>query len=178
MSHDHEKDDGVETGPYQRRLARLREELIDEEVPLPLLDMPPDDLLAELHYARRPPQHENRTSDFGALIFREAPRWDRSPLRPLIIPCTDLPAEVVRRFADGRSSFVVREPGRPMSLAGFEHSLADEVWAVALQRTGAIVVQRIYDRGLRVCATGGVVHWTGIALALQTPCAGVRPSGL
>jgi Probable sensor domain DACNK len=144
-----------------RRLARLREELIDEAMPLPLVGPRADDLLAELHYARRPPQHESRSSPFGALVFSEEPRWERSPLQPLHIPCHDLTAEVIRRFADGRSSFMVREPDAPISLASFEHSLADEVSAVALQRTGAIVVQRIDSGNLRVCAPGGVVHWNG-----------------
>jgi hypothetical protein len=148
-----------ETELRGRRIARLREELLEEEVPLPLVGPWAQGLLAEIHHARRPPLHEGRSSPFGALVFSEAANWDEAPLRPLRIPCEGLALDVIRRFADGRTSFLLLEPDAPPSLAEFEHSLADEVSAVALQRTGAIVVQRVDTGGLRVCGPKGVVHW-------------------
>ncbi len=144
----------------ERRWRRLREELADEHVPLPLHGRAGLHLLAELHYARRPPFHENRVPRYGALVFPGVPDWDRSPQVPLLVPADGIGVEVLRRFADGRSSFTVTTPQGLSGLASFEHSLEDEVEVVRLQRTGATVVQR--NAGLvRVCAPGGVVIWNG-----------------
>jgi len=125
-----------------RRLRRLREELTDEQLPLPLDGPAGLHLLGEMHYARRPPFHENRVPRYGALVFPGVPDWDRSPQVPVLVPADRIPVEVLRRFADGRSSFTVTTPQGLSGLASFEHSLEDEVAAVRLQRTGATVVQR------------------------------------
>ena len=144
----------------ERRLRRLREELTDEQLPLPLDGLAGLHLLAELHYARRPPFHENRLPRYGALVFPGVPDWDRFPQVPLLVPADGIPVEVLRRFADGRSSFTVTTPQGLSGLASFEHSLEDEVAAVRLQRTGATVVQRSASL-VRVCTAGGVIVWNG-----------------
>ncbi|MCA1843824.1 MAG: hypothetical protein LC792_11700, partial [Actinobacteria bacterium] len=113
-----------------RRLRRLREELDDEHVPLTVDGPYGNRLLAELAYARRPLHHENHIPGYGALIFPGVPDWDACPQAPLLVPAPDVPAAVLRRYADGRSSFVVVTPDGLSGLATFEHSVEDEGAAV------------------------------------------------
>lgn len=144
-----------------RRLRRLREELDDEQVPLTVEGAGGNHLLAELAYARRPLHHENHIPGYGALIFPGVPDWDACPQTPLLVPAADVPAPVLRRYADGRSSFMVVTPDGIGGLATFEHSVEDEGAAVRLQRSGAVVVQRTRRGTVRVCAGNGVVVWNG-----------------
>jgi hypothetical protein len=51
-----------------RRLARLRAELVDELVPLPIDGPAGPALLAELDYALHPPIHEGRIPTYGAVV--------------------------------------------------------------------------------------------------------------
>src|SRR3984893_18911922 len=61
-----------------RRLARLREELVDLEVPLPIDADGGAILLEELDYARHPALHEGRAPRYGALVsLGERPAWDK-----------------------------------------------------------------------------------------------------
>jgi DNA integrity scanning protein DisA with diadenylate cyclase activity len=145
----------------ERRLRRLEEELRDERVRLPLDGPDGRRLLAELAYARRPLHHESRIPGYGALVFAGVPDWDACPQVPLLVPAPDVPAEVLRRYADGRSSFVVVTPDGIAGLATFEHSVEDEGAAVRMQRSGAVVVQRTRRGAVRVCAGHGVVLWNG-----------------
>jgi len=152
-----ESDEAVQ----QRRLRRLREELDDEKVPLTVEGPAGNQLLAELAYARRPLHHENHIPGYGALVFAGVPDWDAGPQTPLLVPAEDVPAAVLRRYADGRSSFVVVTPDGIGGLATFEHSVEDEGAAVRLQRSGAVVVQRTRRGTVRVCAGNGVIVWNG-----------------
>jgi hypothetical protein len=145
----------------ERRLRRLREELTDEQMPVPLDGLLGNRLLAELAFARRPPQHEGRPPEYGALVFPGVPDWDRCPQMPLLVPGPDVPTETLRRYADGRNSFVVFTPEGAGGLATFEHSVEDELAAVRLQRTGASVVQRDRAGRVRLCTTAGIVLWNG-----------------
>jgi len=145
----------------ERRLRRLEEELRDERVRLPLDGPGGRRLLAELAYARRPLHHESRIPGYGALVFDGVPDWDACPQVPLLVPAPDVPAEVLRRYADGRSSFVVVTPEGLTGLATFEHSVEDEGAAVRMPRSGAVIVQRTQRGAVRVCAGRGVVVWNG-----------------
>jgi predicted RNA-binding Zn-ribbon protein involved in translation (DUF1610 family) len=132
-------DDAVQ----ERRLRRLREELDDEQVPLTVDGPSGDRLLAEVAYARRPLHHENHIPGYGALIFPGVPDWDACPQAPLLVPAPDVPPAVLRRYADGRSSFVVVTPDGLSGLATFEHSVEDEgaaVHSLASARVGATFV--------------------------------------
>jgi hypothetical protein len=145
----------------RRRLRRLREELDDEQVPLMVEGQGGNRLLAELAYARRPQHHEQHVPGYGALVFAGVPDWDAGPQAPLLVPAEDIPAAVLRRYADGRSSFVVVTPDGIAGLATFEHSVEDEGAAVRLQRSGGVVVQRTRRGAVRVCAGNGVIVWNG-----------------
>lgn len=145
----------------ERRLRRLREELVDEEMPVPLDGPLGNRLLAELAFARRPPQHEGRPPQYGALVFAGVPDWDESPQVPLLVPGPDVATDTLRRYADGRNSFVVFTLEGADGLATFEHSVEDELAAVRLQRSGALVVQRDRAGRVRLCTTAGIVLWNG-----------------
>src|SRR5581483_7688268 len=98
---------------------------------------------------------------YGALVFDGVPDWDACPQVPLLVPAPGVPAEVLRRYADGRSSFVVVTPEGITGLATFEHSVEDEGAAVRMQRSGAVIVQRTRRGAVRVCAGHGVIVWNG-----------------
>jgi hypothetical protein len=146
---------------FARRLQRLREELVDERVPLSFDGPAGLSLLAEITYARRPLQHEGRVPRYGSLVFETVPDWDELFQPPQLIAGNRIRADILRRFADGRSSFTIATADGLTGLANFERSLEDEVAAVRLPRAGAVVVQR-NDRGrVRVCTGTGVVTWDG-----------------
>jgi DNA integrity scanning protein DisA with diadenylate cyclase activity len=153
--------DEVYTAIEERRLRRLGEELADESVPLPTDGATGRRLLAELAYARRPVQHEHHVPGYGALVFQGVPDWDACTQVPLVLAAPEVPPAVLRRYADGRSSFVVATGDGLNGIATFEHSVEDEAAAVRLQRSGAVVVQRTREGAVRVCAAHGVVVWNG-----------------
>ncbi len=145
-----------------RRVERLRLELDDEGIWLPsdaeLVEM----LLAELEYARHPHAHEGVAPRYGALLSARAPATaDIGTLD--LIDVGDVPIDVVRRLADGRSSFVVRTVGRPSKLVSFDRTREYESSAVHLALgTGAVVVQRLGLGWVRLTTPDGVATWDGI----------------
>jgi hypothetical protein len=141
----------------KRRLGRLREELADEAVPLPVDTRQGLALLEELDYARQPPIHEGRAPRYGALVSIDtAPQLDR-------LEAIGEDLAVLRRLADGRASFVVRGSHSPAGLVYFDHSLEYEASAIALHaETGAYVIQRGATGKVRVCGPDGVVNWDGV----------------
>jgi hypothetical protein len=145
----------------ERRARRLYEELLDEQVPGGWVASLSAPLLRELSYARRAVRHEGRIPRYGSLVFAAVPDWDQAPQAPQLVSAGNVDSETLRRFADGRSSFVLVTPEGVAGLASFEHSVEDEVSALRLLRTGAVVVQRNERGGVRVCDPGGVVLWTG-----------------
>jgi hypothetical protein len=151
-----------------RRLARLREELVDLEVPLPIDADGGAILLEELDYARHPALHEGRAPRYGALISLGArPAWDKLSA-PTKLESAGADMEVLRRLADGRASFVVRRLGAPDGLVCFDRSLEYESSAVRLRsETGAFVIQRNATGLVRVCGPNGVVSWDGTHWSLK-----------
>jgi hypothetical protein len=143
------------------RRARLRDELLDERVPLPIDTMVGELLLDELLAARRPARHEGRPPRYGSLITAAPFPWDQSPGTPASINAEGLEGDDLRRCADGRGSFVLAQLGQPRDLVCFRHTMEYEATAVNLVRaTGVFVVQRNLG-GVRVCGPEGVIHWDG-----------------
>jgi hypothetical protein len=151
-----------------RRLARLRAELVDEQVPVPIDEPTGEVLLRELLYARDAPAHEGRPARYGAVVFKDscagageiARRW-LSDLAVAVVPLEGYDLDAARRFADGRSAFLVRDT-RTAALACFPHSVEYEAALVELQRaTGGVVVQRRADGSVRLCSSDGVIVWGG-----------------
>lgn len=144
-----------------RRLARLREELLDESIPVPLEGACGVRMLAEINYARRPPRHESRMPTYGSLVFEGPPDWDSAAEAPSFVSRGAVGPATLRRCADGRSSFTVVTPEGVTGLALFDRAFDDELAAVRLQRCGAVVVQRSRTGMVRVCTGTDVVGWDG-----------------
>ncbi len=147
----------------ERSLARLRDELRDDEVPIRAEGDLGRALLEEIHYARSPRIHERDAPSYGSMTFRERPSSvDAGPGASVLVEIGDVPLAVARRFADGRGSFLIRDADGPSALACFGSSVQFEATLVALeQQTRATVVQRTQLGTVKVFAGGSVVTWTG-----------------
>jgi hypothetical protein len=150
-------------GPDAGVLRRLREELVDDAVPLPLDGPLGPALLAELAYARRPPRHEGRAPRYGSLLFGDlAPDWMSAPIPPVVVDTADLAPGLARRMADGRGSFTAVGMDGPAQLVCYPRSFEYESLAVKLAATtGTVVVQRLRNGAVRVCTRDGIVSWDG-----------------
>lgn len=155
------------------RLQRLRAELIEED--MPALGGAPDELagLVELAYALRPPVHEGRVPTFGAVLVGE--RLDRSLLEIGnldldLIDVSGLDVQIVRRFADGVRTFVVRTSGSITQLLCFGRAMAREYDLVILRELlGGIILQRHSSGQVRSYGPSGVVRWDGAAWYHEAP---------
>src|SRR6478736_1303621 len=93
------------------RIQRLRHELRDEQIWVPEDPDLADLLFAELDYARHPHAHEGTAPRYGALIATgQRPTSIVEPVS--FIDVGPVPLGVLRRLADGRSSFVVQRLGQ------------------------------------------------------------------
>jgi hypothetical protein len=91
----------------------------------------------------------------------ETARQRLSDLAVSVVPLEGYDLDAARRFADGRSAFLVRDTGTA-ALACFPHSVEYEAALVELQRaTGGVVVQRRADGSVRLCSSDGVIVWAG-----------------
>jgi DNA integrity scanning protein DisA with diadenylate cyclase activity len=155
--------DPVDEGfALSRPARRLRSELGDDGVVLDVDDAVLALVLDELEHARRPPRFERRTPIFGAIVVPD----DRSLIESgELVDLVDLDALTVataRRFADGRSTYLVRQPGRPLALACFRRSVQYEADLVEIQADiGAIIVQRTLMGVTRAFTATGTVEWSG-----------------
>jgi DisA bacterial checkpoint controller nucleotide-binding len=147
------------------RIQRLRHELQDEQIWVPDEPGLADLLFAELDYARHPHAHEGAAPRYGALVAsrRQATRT----VEPVsFIEVGTVPLEVLRRLADGRSSFVVRAVGSDDRLMCFDRTREFESSAVHLATaTGGFVVQRLGQGWVRLTTPNGITTWDGIRWA-------------
>ncbi|CAN5531739.1 hypothetical protein BH20ACT2_BH20ACT2_10160 [soil metagenome] len=144
------------------RLRRLREELVDDQVPLPVDGESGVRLLEELLYARQPPVHEGRAPRYGALVFTAGTA--RLPSKATTVSRAGTDLATLRQAADGRVVFVVSAGDAPDRLVCFDHTVEYESSLVRVQaETGALVVQRGAGGHVRICTDEGVVTWDGIA---------------
>lgn len=146
-----------------RSVGRLSAELEDDGVVLDVDDHLRSLVLDELEYARRPPQFERRVPLYGAMVVPH----DRSLVASgELVDLIDLgawPLATARRFADGRSTYLVRQPDGTRQLACFRRSIQYEASIVETQAaTGAFVIQRTPVLGVtRLFTPGSTVEWTG-----------------
>lgn len=153
-----------------RRQQRLRAELTDEQVPLPLQGQIGDLLVREIDHARHPPVHERHVATYGALIApHRLPSVTTGPQRADAISLEQVPLEGARRLADGRGSFLVLQTDGTRALACFEHSIEYEANLVTLaQHRGVHVVQRTGYGHVKAITPDMVVVWDGVRW-LQKP---------
>lgn len=161
------------------QIVRLRAELADEGVPLPMRGEGSALFLGELAYARRPRVHERYIPCYGAVLPSTVDvlhELDEStPVQLVTVPDADL--DHLRRFADGRASFLVRRPGASPQLACFRHSLEYESDLVRLQRsTGASVIQRTQQGAVRVFTGDTIVTWDGVRWVAKPPARRIQAS--
>src|SRR5436309_1641534 len=113
------------------RLERLRHELHDEGIRVSTDGVLGELLVAELDYARHPPTHAGVAPRYGALVATDAA--DTVLVGPAsVLDDGDVSLAVVRRLADGRSSFVARAVGIPDRLLCFDRTREYESSAVHL----------------------------------------------
>ncbi|MEZ5230310.1 MAG: hypothetical protein R2710_27695, partial [Acidimicrobiales bacterium] len=145
-----------------RSLRRLLDELDDDGIRLPLDAEALRLVLEELDEVRRPPVHEGTQAFYGAFI---CPQTGDMSVAPDLVETIDLDSsiETSRRFADGRSTFVVRRPrSERTQLACFRRTIQYEADMVEVQRqTGAYIVQRTLAGTPRLFTDYGVVEWNG-----------------
>jgi hypothetical protein len=157
------------------RLRRLAEELVDEGITV--LDESTDRIatLVELAYALRPQRFEGRTPTYGVLLTPQGSLLGPDGLAEsgaALIPVSDLDVQFARRFADGITTFAVRNADEISHVACFDRNLADEYDLVGLQASiGGIVVQRHPNGQVRVFGPTGVVRWDGVAWYRDPPIA-------
>ena len=137
-------------GTLEQRKERLRQELADECG----LDLS-DEALEELAYCRYVQPHEGRRPTYGAVIWpagsKRTPRVVPGLPSPGAFVDEETPADVLRQFADGRTSFLVRRPGAPPAL------VVDNAWIGSEQYLsgyssdyGVVIVQRLATGRIRL----------------------------
>jgi hypothetical protein len=167
-------DTGDELPVLPGRLQRLADELAEEGVPA--LRGAPDVVaaLVELAYALRPKLHERRVPSYGVILPDgplKAGRIDHVADVALgLIPTADLDLQFARRFADGVSTFAVRDADGISDIAAFSRNMADEYDLVGLQAAlGGLIIQRHPGGQVRVFGPQGVVRWNGITWHHDAP---------
>jgi DNA integrity scanning protein DisA with diadenylate cyclase activity len=159
------------TTASERRIGRLRDELRDEGVPLPLDGDLGSTLLDEIQYARRPQVHERHVPRYGSLIFPDHHGgWMPAEVGAKLVALPETDLRFLRRFADGRGALLVRRPREATQLATFEHTITYEASLVDVQRaSGAYLVQRSGDGSVRIFTEETIVTWDGVRWRAKPP---------
>jgi len=155
------------------RLRRLRDELDEEVGDVFTAIADADVLLDEVDYAMRPPRHERRLPTYGAIVLPTvaAERWTTvTGLHAELNPTSSRDDHDVRRYADGLVSWALRSADGIDTLVVFDRSAGSERDLVVLgEATGATIVQRRPDRGVRIVGPFGVARWDGAGWHVEPP---------
>lgn len=164
---------GAERVASDRRLARLSEELAEENF---RLDGPPEWrnlVLVELDYAMRPVVHERRVPSYGSIIEPAVdPELWTGPTELSITrrEIRDYSIADARRFADGLSSWLVRRVDGTAESVVFDRPAGSERDMVVLSSAmGATLVQRHPAGLVRVAGPFGVLRWDGLGWHQERP---------
>jgi hypothetical protein len=145
-----------------RPARRLHSEMIDDGVVVRADERVLRLVLDELEYARRPPLFERRAPIYGSIVVPDDRSLIESGELVDLIELDAMPLDVARRFADGRSTFLVRQPDRQLLLACFRRSVQYEADLVEIQADiGAIIIQRTAMGVTRAFTETGTVEWSG-----------------
>lgn len=147
-----------------RRRRRLAEEL--EESGLALDRYPADVqamLLEEVEHGLRPEVHERRVVISGTILApsTDPDTWeDGTQLAITRGAIGEQPLAAARRFADGRSSWLLRRTGGSVEWLVFDRPAGSERDLVVLSDVlGATIVQRHPAGSVRVVGDFGVLRW-------------------
>ena len=154
--------------PTTAQLRRLRDELVEERLALPMEGRLGGRLVEELAYARGPRVHESRVPTYGCVILADVDgAVEAVPAE--FVPARDVDAATLRRFADGFRVFLVAVEDRTLGLACLDEHAGEERALVRFVRAaGAVVVRRADDGHVSVVTQGGVIVWDGMRW-LQKP---------
>ncbi|HYF45874.1 MAG TPA: DNA integrity scanning protein DisA nucleotide-binding domain protein [Acidimicrobiales bacterium] len=162
----------TERRPSEGRLRRLTEELNDEGL-LGADRQWPESLLIELDYALRPPIHEKRIPAFGAI---HEPRVDPVAWREQTALTVsrrwrdEVPGDDARRYADGLSSWMVRQADGSIEIIVFDRPTGSERDLVVLaEATNGTLVQRHPMGSVRMVGDFGVLRWDGVGWHHEPP---------
>lgn len=155
------------------RLRRLAEELTEEELGVVERSSRPDVLVDEVDYALRPPRHERRVPSYGSFVLPVGPieEWvGRTGLSVVTSRTTDVLDDVVRRYADGLSSWTVRSATGVDAMVVFDRPAGSERDLVVLAAaSGAMIVQRHPSGDVRLVGSFGVARWDGLGWHVAPP---------
>lgn len=123
--------------------------------------------LVEIDYALRPAVHERRVPSYGAIVTptTDPDSWERRTelmiaRRP--VGATDIAA--ARRYADGQSSWLIRQLEGDDAWAVFDRPAGSERDLVVLaEALGAVIVQRHPAGSVRIVGEFGVLRWNGLS---------------
>lgn len=159
--------------PSPARLRRLTEELAEEGFVLPVDGPEGPLLLGELDYALRPTVHERRVPSFGAILGPRAAveTWEEpTDLEISLRPMDAFPVEQARPFADGLSSWLVRDASGRTELAVFDRPAGSERDLVVMaEAMDATLVQRHPSGLVRLVGEFGVLRWDGVDWHREPP---------
>ncbi len=157
------------------RLVRLLQELTEEEPAVVAAVRSPELLVDELDYALRPPRHERRVPSYGSFVLPTEPEavWaERTTLDVSVRPAPERADDEIRRYANGLSSWTIRDAGGVNALVVFDRPASSERDLVVLaEATGATVVQRHPAGVVRLVGPFGVARWDGVGWQTGSPVA-------
>jgi hypothetical protein len=167
------EDRAIELPVLPGRLQRLADELAEEAASVLEASADHVALLVELAYALRPQRFEGRTPTYGVLLPPNgsvAARLEFGQHQVELVDVDELDVQFARRFADGVTSFAVRDTDGIGRIACFTRDIADEYDLVRLQASiGGSIVQRHPDGQVRVFGPHGVVRWDGVGWHCDPP---------
>lgn len=145
------------------RMRRLAEDLTDAGFLFRGGGTSREILLDEVRHAIHPPVHERRVARMGSIVDpgHDPSEWARvTDLDIVERPLESQPLDWARRFADGRSSWLVRRPRGGSSWVVFDRPAGSERdLGVLVRAFDATVVQRHESGVVRVADHRGVWRW-------------------
>lgn len=126
---------------------------------------------AELDYALHPRIHERRAPAYGSIVVPTTDPSTWGPLTALEIdrrPVGETATPIARRYADGRSSWLVRQIESDDEWAVFDRPAGSERDLVVISNAlGAVVVQRHPGGNIRLVGPFGVLRRRGLDWHLE-----------
>ena len=156
------------------RLQRLGDELVESGVPFDGRDGFGDLLLQEIDRALRPAVHERRIASTGTIIdARSDPAtWMPGTQLDITRGPIDQPLADSRRFADGISSWILRDSDGTNEWMVFDRPAGSERDLVVMAGVfDATIVQRHPSGSVRVVGAFGVLRWRGYTWHYEPPVA-------
>jgi DisA bacterial checkpoint controller nucleotide-binding len=163
-----------------RSQRRLADELDDDQIIVGGDRRTRAIVVGELDYTRRTPMFEGRRPNYGAIITTSPDSL--AAWQDVGVDLLDVPGDLdpARTYADGRSSYLVRNPAEPsrLAIACFDRPLLFEADVVLLQEaTGAQIVQRTPVFGVtRLFQDREVVSWDGRSWTARTTAYSLLPN--